>query len=245
MNQKRVAIVTGSAKGIGAAIVERLARDQLTLVINYRTSQREAEALLAHIRSLAPDSMAVRADVSKADEARALIEQTLARFGQIDVLINNSGPWLVKSAFETSVDEWQSMLANNLSSTFYCCKFALESMRARRQGQIVNFGSANAELARGAPNVTAYHVAKVGVVVLTRSLARTEGPFGIRVNCINPGYMDTYALSDDDRQKMPASIPLRRLGQPSEVAEVVAFLVSERASYLSGAVLNVHGGLWA
>ncbi len=244
MSERRVAIVTGSAKGIGAAIVERLARDGLTLVVNYRTSQREAEALLERIRPDAPNSIAICADVSKPDEARMLMDEALKRFGQIDVLVNNAGPWLVKPAFETSVAEWQAMLDNNLSSTFYCCKFALESMRARRQGQIVNFGSANAELARGAPSVTAYHVAKVGVVVLTRSLARTEGSYGIRVNCINPGYMDTYALSDDDRERVQAVIPLRRLGQPADIAAAVAFLISDQAQYITGEVLNVHGGLW-
>ena len=196
------------------------------------------------MRAHVAESIALRADVSKPDEARALMEETLAHFGRIDVLVNNAGPWLVKTPRDTSVEEWQAMLDNNLSSTFYCCKFALPAMRERQSGAIVNFGSANAELARGAPNVAAYHIAKVGVVVLTRSLARTEGPFGIRVNCVNPGYMDTYALSDDDRARMPAQIPLRRLGAPAEVADAVAFLVSPQASYVNGAVLNVHGGLW-
>ncbi|MBI5878803.1 MAG: SDR family oxidoreductase [Chloroflexi bacterium] len=240
----RVAIVTGSAKGIGAAVVERLARDGLTPVVNYRTSEREALELVERVRPLAPDACAVRADVSQPVEAERLIAQTMARFGRLDVLVNGAGPWLVKDAYETSVDEWRTMLDGNLSSAFYCCKFALAPMRAQGGGCIVNFGSANAELARGAPGVTAYHVAKAGVVVLTRSLARSEGPRGIRVNCVNPGYVDTYALSDADRARMPAQIPLRRIGRPAEIAEAVAFLVSERASYINGDVLNVHGGLW-
>src|SRR5512143_66929 len=245
MADSRVAIVTGSAKGIGAAVVERLARDGLTPVVNYRTSESDALALVERVRPLAPDAMAVRADVSRPQEAAMLVAQTLARFGRLDVLVNCAGPWLVKSAFETSVEEWRAMLDGNLSSAFYCAKFALEPMRAQGRGCIVNFGSANAELARGAPNVTAYHAAKAGVVVLTRSLARTEGPHGIRVNCVNPGFVDTYALSDADREHMPAQIPLRRIARPDEIAEAVAFLVSERASYISGEVLNVHGGLWA
>ncbi len=244
MSERRIAIVTGSAKGIGAAIVARLAHAGFTCVVNYRTSEREAYALVERVRESSPHSIAIRADVSKPAEARTLMDESVKRFGQIDVLVNNAGPWLVKTAFDTSIAEWQAMLDNNLSSTFYCCKFALEAMRARRSGAIVNVGSANAELARGAPNVTAYHVTKVGVVVLTRSLARTEGAFGIRVNCINPGYMDTYALSDEERARMPAQIPLRRIGEPSEVANAVAFLVSNEASYVNGAVLNVHGGLW-
>jgi NAD(P)-dependent dehydrogenase (short-subunit alcohol dehydrogenase family) len=244
MSSRRVVIVTGSATGLGTAIVERLARDGLTAVVNYRSSERAAMTLLERIHPLAPDSIAVRADVSRPQEARRLIDAALESFGQIDVLVNNAGPYLVKPAFETSVEEWDSLLAGNLSSAFYCCKFALESMRERTQGQIVNIGSANVELARGSPNVAAYNVAKTGVVVLTRSLARTEGPFGIRVNCVNPGYVDLPALADDERQRVTPQIPLRRTGTPSEVAEAIAFLVSERASYISGAVLNVHGGLW-
>jgi NAD(P)-dependent dehydrogenase (short-subunit alcohol dehydrogenase family) len=196
------------------------------------------------VRSYAPASIAVRADVGKPDEAKHLIDATLQRFGQIDVLVNNAGPWLVKSAFDTSVEEWQQQLNDNLSSVFYCCKFALPALRARRQGCIINFGSANAELARSAPNITAYHVAKVGVVVLTRSLARTEGPYNIRVNCLNPGYIDTAETSDETRQTMPATIPLRRMGTPADIAAAVAFLASDEASYINGEVLNVHGGLW-
>jgi len=241
----RVAIVTGSAKGIGAAVVERLAQDGLTPVVNYRRSEREANELLERVRPLAPGAFAVRADVARPDEAERLIAAVMARCGRIDVLVNGAGPWLVKGAYETSIDEWRAMLDGNLSSAFYCCKFALGPMRAQGAGCIVNFGSANAELARGAPGVAAYHAAKAGVVVLTRSLARSEGPHGIRVNCVNPGYVDTYALSDADRERMPAQIPLRRVAQPGEIAEAVAFLVSERASYVNGEALNVHGGLWA
>jgi 3-oxoacyl-[acyl-carrier protein] reductase len=244
MMERKVGLVTGSARGIGAAVVARLARDGYTPVVNYRTSEQEAEALVARVRADMPDAFSVRADVSQPDGAEALVRSVLDRLGQIDALVNCAGPWLVKPAFETTPEEWQAMIDNNLSSTFYCCKYALENMRARRHGCIVNFGSANAELARGAPNVTAYHVAKAGVVVLTRSLARTEGPFGIRVNCVNPGYVDTYALTDTDRERTPAQIPLRRLAQPDEIAEAIAFLVSERASYVNGEVLNVHGGLW-
>src|SRR5207247_6827054 len=138
--ERRVAIVTGSAKGIGAAVVERLARDGLTCVVNYRTSEREANTLIERVRAHVAESIALRADVSKPDEARALMEETLAHFGRIDVLVNNAGPWLVKTPRDTSVEEWQAMLDNNLSSTFYCCKFALPAMRERQSGAIVNFG---------------------------------------------------------------------------------------------------------
>jgi NAD(P)-dependent dehydrogenase (short-subunit alcohol dehydrogenase family) len=244
MNDSRVALVTGSATGLGAAIVERLAQDGLAVVVNYRTSRQAAEALVERIRPSAVDSMALQADVSQPAEAERLIGAVLARFGRIDVLVNNAGPWLVKPAFETTVDEWNDILANNLSSTFYCCKFALASMRARHSGVIINIGSANVELARGSPTVTAYNIAKTGVVVLSRSLARTEGPFGIRVNCVNPGYMDLPTLADDERERITPQVPVRRIGSASEVADAVAYLASERASYINGAVLNVTGGLW-
>src|SRR5438046_1946374 len=155
MSNSRVALVTGSATGLGAAIVERLAQDGLTAVVNYRTSRQAAEALVERVRPTAVDSIALQADVSQPAEAERLIAAVLARFGRIDVLVNNAGPWLVKPAFETTVDEWNDILANNLSSTFYCCKFALASMRAQHSGVIVNIGSANVELARGSPSVTA------------------------------------------------------------------------------------------
>ena len=141
-------------------------------------------------------------------------------------------------------DEWRRILDGNLSSAFYCCKYAIPIMRAQKSGVIINLGSLNAETARGAPTTTAYNIAKTGLVVLTKSIARGEGRHGIRCNLVNPGYIETYATTDTDRRELPHLIPLGALGSPDDIAEAVAFLISPRARYITGAVLNVHGGLW-
>ena len=173
-----------------------------------------------------------------------MIDETLKLFGRIDVLVNNVGPFLVKSIVETEVDEWRRMLDGNLSSTFYCSKFALPTMRAQKRGQIVNLGSLNIETTRGAPTTAAYNAAKAGMVMLTKSIARSEARYGIRCNLVSPGFIETYATTDADRRELPSLVPLGRLGTAEDIAQAVAFLVSEKASYITGAVLNVHGGLW-
>ncbi len=172
------------------------------------------------------------------------MEETVRTLGRVDVLVNNVGPFLVKSLVDTEIEEWQRVLDGNLSSVFYCCKFALPTMRAQKSGNIVNIGSLNVETTRGAPTTAAYNAAKSGLVVLTKSIARSEARYGIRVNLINPGFVETYATSEADRRELPSLVPLGSLGRPEDIGQAVAFLVSDKARYITGAVLNVHGGLW-
>lgn len=244
MSHENVAIVTGSAKGIGSEIAARLAQDGYTVVVNYRSDANAAQATLARVQAFAPRALAIQADVSTPEGAKHLIDETLRAFGQIDVLVNNAGPFLIKSVFETEIDEWRYILDSNLSSVFYCTKFALPSMRERKRGNIVNLGSLNIETLRGAPTTAAYNAAKAGVIVLTKSVARSEARYGIRCNAINPGFIETYATTEADRRELPPLVPLGMLGAPSDIAEMVAFLVSDKARYITGAVINVHGGLW-
>ncbi|MCI0478551.1 MAG: SDR family oxidoreductase, partial [Anaerolineales bacterium] len=164
--------------------------------------------------------------------------------GRIDVLVNNAGPFLVKSIFDTEIDEWRRTIDGNLSSAFYCIKYVLPSMRARKSGHIVNLGSLNAETVRGAPTTAAYNAAKAGVIVLTKSVARNEARYGIRCNVVNPGFVETYATTDADRRELPSLVPLGSLGTANDIAEMIAFLISDKARYVTGAVVNVHGGLW-
>lgn len=244
MADERVAIVTGSGKGIGRGIAKRLAADGITVVVNYQKDAAAAQEALAHVQPSAPRSMSIQADVATPEGAKHLIDQTMATFGRLDVLINNAGPFLVKSVFDTEVDEWRRILDSNLSSAFYCMKFALATMRAQKSGNIVNLGSLNAETARGAPTTAAYNAAKSGLVVLTKSVARSEARYGIRCNLVNPGFIETSTMSDSDRRELPNLVPLGSLGTAEDIAEAVAFLVSDKARYITGAVLNVHGGLW-
>jgi 3-oxoacyl-[acyl-carrier protein] reductase len=243
MNEK-VAVVTGSGKGIGRAIVERLARDGYSVAINYRRDAASAHEALSAVQSVSPDSIAIQADVSTPEGARILIDETHMRLGRLDVLVNNAGPFLAKPVFETSVEEWREILDGNLSSAFYCVKAALPIMRAQKSGYIINIGSLNAENARGAPTTVAYNVAKTGLVVLTKSLARSEARHGIRCNIINPGFIETYATSDSDKRELPSIIPLGALGHETDISNLVAYLLSEQARYITGSVINVHGGLW-
>lgn len=244
MSDERVAIVTGSGKGIGRAIAERLARDGYRVVINYRQDAASAQDALTGVQATSPDSIVIQADVATPEGARDLIEQTNLRFGRLDVLVNNAGPFLVKPVFETSVEEWREILDGNLSSAFYCIKAALPIMRAQKSGHIINLGSLNAENARGAPTTVAYNVAKTGLVVLSKSVARSEARHGIRCNIINPGFIETYATTDSDKRELPSIIPLGALGKVDDISNLVVFLLSEQANYLTGSVINVHGGLW-
>lgn len=244
MADERVAIVTGSGKGIGRGIAKRLAADGIAVVVNFQKDQAAAQETLAQLQALAPRSVVIQADVAAPDGAKSLIDQTLTTFGRLDILVNNTGPFLVKSVFDTEPEEWRRILDGNLSSAFYCTKFALATMRAQKSGNIVNLGSLNAETTRGAPTTAAYNAAKTGLVVLSKSVARSEARYGIRCNLVNPGFIDTFALSEADRRELPSLVPLGLLGTADDIAEAVAFLVSDKARYITGAVLNVHGGLW-
>ena len=244
MAEERIAIITGSGKGIGRGIAKRLAEEGITVVVNYQKDSAAAQETLALVQAHAPRSMAIQADVATPEGAQALIDQTIAAFGRIDILVNNAGPFLVKSIWDTEVDEWRRVIDGNLSATFYCMKYTLPKMRDQKAGHIVNLGSLNAETVRGAPTTIAYNAAKTGVVVLTKSVARSEARYGIRCNLVNPGFIETYATTEADRRELPSLVPLGSLGTVEDIAEMIAFLVSDKARYVTGAVINVHGGLW-
>lgn len=244
MTSDPVALITGGTRNIGLAIAKRLAQAGCIPVVTYVRNREAAEAARESLEAITPRAVVVQTDVTAPAAVAHLFRLIVDQFGRLDVLVNNVGPFLVRTVAEMSVEEWRYILDGNLSSAFYCCKAALPIMRQQGRGNIVNIGSLNVELARGAPNVVAYNAAKAGLVVLTRSLARSEGPYGIRVNMVNPGFIETDATTDADRETLPPSIPLRRLGRPEDVAEAVHFLVSDAASYITGTIINVAGGLW-
>ncbi len=248
MTTSGTALVTGSTRGIGRAIALRLARDGFTVALNYAGDRSAAASTLAEVRTIAPSSVAIQADVCTPQGAAGLVRQSLDRLGRLDVLVNNVGPWMEKPLVGTTDAEWRLMIDGNLGSAFWCCREALADMRRRRSGCIVNIGALNAEVSPGTPlEAPAYFAAKSALAMITRTLARSEGPHNIRVNAVSPGFVETenYGGWDEaERAKVRATIPLGRFGRPEEVAEAVAFLVSGRAAYISGAVLHVHGGLW-
>ena len=248
VNEQRVALVTGSTKGIGQTIARRLAQDGCDIVLNYRSDDGAAESTLGLFDGLSEKAVAVKADISVADDASRLVETAVHRFGRLDILVNNVGPFLTRSLFDTTDDEWQLILNSNLSSVFYCARAALRIMREFRRGSIINIGALNVEYSPvGVFEAPAYYIAKSGVIMLTRSLARSEAPFNIRVNAVSPGFIETEGYRhyrEEDKQAWAEMIPLGRLGRPDDVAEAVSFLASDRARYVTGTVLHVHGGLW-
>jgi 3-oxoacyl-[acyl-carrier protein] reductase len=242
-----VALLTGGTRGIGLGIARRLAREGYRLALNYRADDAGAAAALREVGAVT-DAATFRADVADARAAAGLVADAVARFGHLDVLVNNAGPYLVRPFVETSDDDWRVMLDGNLTSMAVCTREALRVMRRQRSGQVVSIGALNVETSPFTVfEAPAYAVAKAGVVLLTRALSRSEAPHGIRVNCVSPGYVETAdygTATPEARAEWRASIPMGRFGDPADVAAAVAWLVSDEARYVTGAVLHLNGGLW-
>jgi 3-oxoacyl-[acyl-carrier protein] reductase len=240
--------ITGGTKGIGKAIGRHLAHEGCDVILNYRSDHQAAQSALRDFDGLPGKAVAIKADVAMSDDASRLIEAAVARFGRLDILVNNVGPFLIRPLVEMSDEDWRSILDSNLSSAFYCTRAALRVMRDRRAGNIVNIGALNVEHSPvGVFDAPAYYIAKAGVVMLTRTLAQSEARFNIRINAVSPGFIETEAYRDyrdEHKEAWARMIPLGRLGSPNDVAEAVRFLASEQAQYVTGAVLHVHGGLW-
>jgi len=240
--------VTGSTRGIGKAIAFRLARDGFRVALNYARDRHDAARAVEEARALPSPVVALQADVSRPEECERLIQDAVRVLGRVDVLVNNVGPFLERPLTETSDAEWRRMVDGNLGSAFFCARAVLPSMRAGRSGSIVNVSALNAEVSPGMSHeAPAYFVAKTALAMMTKSMASLEGRHNIRINAVSPGFIETesYAEWDPvDQDRWRSRIPLGRFGRPDEVAEAVAFLVSERAAYISGTVLHVHGGLW-
>ena len=236
MESVRQAVVTGATRGIGRAIARRLAQDGFSLVLNYAHDEGQGRAALAEVRRWSADSILVQSDVTSEAGAEHLV-LTAAERGKIHLLVNSVGDFLFKPVLATTLAEWEEILASNLTSAFLCSRAVVPHFRQRGGGQIVYVGAMHAEVLRAVPNTVPYTIAKTGLLVLMKSLAKSEGPSGIRVNAVNPGFMEGGA-----EEEKAASIPLSRLGHAEEIAAAVSFLASEEAGYITGAVINVDGG---
>lgn len=239
-----VILVTGAARGIGAAIAVEAARAGATVAVGYREQESAAQSVVERIRALGRTASAIAADVSDPSGARHLVEATEGLFGRIDGLVNNAGIMPISPALDVSDDEWGSVIATNLSGPFYCSRATLPGMIARGSGSIVMIASRLGQV--GWPELPHYSASKAGLLGLTKSLAREFGPKGIRVNAVSPGFTLTDMTRDivdtEDGRRRLAALPSPRFPEPEDVAASVVFLLSDASSAFYGQTLSPNGG---
>ena len=242
--QGKVAIITGAGRGMGRAVAKRLAVGGAAVAVNDVRAD-DARSVADELSATGSEALAVPGDVTVVSDVRRMVEQATDTFGAVHILINNAGVLRPTPVIDIEEDEWDFVVGVNLKGTYLCSRAVLPSMRSRGWGRIVNFSSTagkNISTVGGAH----YTAAKAGILGFTRHLAKEEAGYGITVNSVCPGLIDTEmvrdTISDERADAYAASFPIRRLGQPEEVAELVSFLASDRASYITGASLDINGG---
>lgn len=241
----RVAIVTGSSRGIGKAIALELARVGANVVVNYARSSQAAEAVVAEITEAGGSAIALQADVSQFDEANHLISHTKKELGRVDILVNNAGITRDSLVLRMKLDDWQSVIDLNLTGVFSCTKAASQVMLRQKSGRIINIASVSGVM--GIAGQANYSAAKAGVIGFSKAMAKELSSRGITVNVVAPGFINTdmtQELKEDYKQQVLKEIPLGRYGEPEDIAGMVRFLAADpAAAYITGQTFNVDGGL--
>jgi len=236
----KVAVVTGASRGIGRGIAERLAKDGAAIVVNYTKSADEAEKVVAGIKAHGGTARAVQADVSKVDDIRRLFQETKKAFGRLDILINNAGIFWAKPIVDTTEEEYDRMFAVNAKGQFFALQEAAKLMADG--GRIVNISTGGTKLAF--PGISIYGASKSALEFFTKVAAKELGAKNITVNTVSPGYTETDMLSDPQFRTIGVQAsPLGRLGTPADIAQVVSFVVSDEAGWITGDTIQAGGGV--
>jgi 3-oxoacyl-[acyl-carrier protein] reductase len=239
----KTALVTGGARGIGGAVCKLLGAEGAKVAVNYRTSKEAAEVLVGEIGEGGGQAIALAADVSQADEVRRLVGQVKEQLGPVDLLVNNAAVFDLCNHEQLTLEQWEKTLAVNLTGTFLATWAVKDGMIGRGFGRIVNISSIAGLRARS--RCMDYAVTKAGVISFTKSCAEAFAPHNVRVNCVAPGLIDTEMVADvtpELRQRLIDETPIPRIGKPEEIATVVAFLLSEESSFMTGQTLVASGG---
>ena len=239
-----VALVTGASRGIGEVIAVRLAKAGAKVVVNYRTGADDASRVVGTIVDLGGEAFASVGDVSQESQVESMVKQTVQRWGQLDILVNNAGITRDKLLLRMTAEEWDDVINVNLRGAYLCTRLVLTHMIRQRRGRIINMSSVVG--LSGNPGQANYAASKAGLIGFTKAVAREVASRNITVNAVAPGYVATgmvEQLPEDVRKGILSRIPMARFGLPQDVAEVVAFLCSDAAGYITGQVIGVDGGL--
>ena len=240
----KCALVTGASKGIGRASALRLAEMGASVAVNYYSSPESAEETVNLLSKIGVDTFAIKADVGKLDEVSNMVDDIIARFGQIDILVNNAGIIDDDLLVRMSTKSWERVIDTNLNGTFYCTKAVIRNMIRSRWGRIINIGSVVG--IRGNIGQANYSASKAAIMGFTYSLAKEVATRNITVNTITPGYINTEtvdSLTDKQKETIMTWIPMSRFGEVEDIAHMVAFLASDKAKYITGQAISIDGGM--
>lgn len=240
----KVVIVTGSSRGIGLGIAAGLASRGASVVVSSTKVEKSKEVADRLASEYGVKTLGVGVDVSDEASVKAMVDATMAAFGQVDVLVNNAGITKDNLLLRMSAEDWNSVITTNLNSVFYCSKAVLRPMLKQKGGRIITISSVVGQM--GNPGQANYAASKAGAIAFTKSLAKEYGPKGILANVVAPGFIETdmiESLPEDYLNTIIESVPLRRLGQVSDIASLVSFLASDQSQYMTGQVLTIDGGL--
>ena len=239
----KVAIITGASRGIGRAIALLFAEEGAKVVVNYLHSKEKAEEVLSKIKEIGGEAILIQGDVSKEEDRRKMVEETIKQFERIDILVNNAGVYFRNTLEESNEEIWEKTINNDLKAPFMLSKLVSEIMLKQKSGKIINIASIAGIKPRG--KSIEYQIAKAGVIKMTKALALALAPY-INVNCISPGHtmtdMTGYDKDPEKKKRTESNIPLGRIGQPEDIAKAALFLASSDSDYITGANLVVDGG---